>query len=340
MAVRARLADLAGTGRGLIDFASYMAVVLYDPDDGFYATSAVRAARRGDFVTSPELGDGFARCVVTWAGRRGLRRLADVGGGRGSLAGQVRAIAAERNLDIEVAVVDVSAAARAVAGADGLTVAETVAELPWVPDAIVANELLDNLPVRLMSGPATELCVHLDGDRLEWGTRRAEDDLAELVEAVPRSSWEASPHGVVPVPVAAFGWIETLPRHAALLVADYGNDAEALLARPDSPVRAYRGQSRADPLSDPGEVDVTCEVPLDLVEPRVADRMSGCTRWTQADWLTAHGLEELRGHARKERDRSVRSRDTMGELRARHRLNEFAALVERSGLGGFFVLEA
>lgn len=340
MAVRARLAELAGTGRGLIDFASYMAVVLYDPEDGFYTTSAGRAATRGDFVTSPELGDGFARCIVTWAERRGLRRLADVGGGRGSLASQVQSIASDRDLDIEVAVVDVSAAARTESGADGLTVAASVADLPWVPEAIVANELLDNLPVRLMSGPATELCVHLDGDRLEWGTRRAEEDLAALVEAVPRSSWEASPHGVVPVPVAAFDWIETLPRDVALLVVDYGDEAEVLLARPDSPVRAYRGQSQANPLSDPGEVDVTCEVPLDLVEPRVADRMSGCRRWTQADWLKAHGLEELRGSAREERDRSVRTRHTMGELRARHRLNELAALVEHGGLGGFFVLEA
>ncbi|HEV7887593.1 MAG TPA: hypothetical protein VGO92_08535, partial [Acidimicrobiales bacterium] len=41
--------------RGSLSFAEVVEVALYDPDAGFYATGG-RAGRRGDFLTSPEVG--------------------------------------------------------------------------------------------------------------------------------------------------------------------------------------------------------------------------------------------------------------------------------------------
>src|SRR5687768_913076 len=55
--------------RGPIPFREVVELALYDPAGGFYATGG-RAGRRGDFLTSPEVGPLFgavvARALDTW----------------------------------------------------------------------------------------------------------------------------------------------------------------------------------------------------------------------------------------------------------------------------------
>ncbi|MDP9074095.1 MAG: hypothetical protein M3N98_07965, partial [Actinomycetota bacterium] len=48
---------------GTLAWSAFMEAALYDPDDGFYATGG-SAGRRGDFVTSVEIGPLFA---AVWA---------------------------------------------------------------------------------------------------------------------------------------------------------------------------------------------------------------------------------------------------------------------------------
>ncbi|MCC7075915.1 MAG: SAM-dependent methyltransferase [Acidimicrobiia bacterium] len=323
---------------GSIDFARFMQVALYDPDTGYYAGSPERAGLRGDFVTSPELGDAFARCVEVWISRGAGRRVADVGGGRGTLATQVRDVAAEAGRSVETAVVDASEAARRAAAGAEHVVAGTVRDLPWTPDVVVANELLDNLPARLMSSPDTERCVGVRDGRLVWVDRPAPEGMVRAVDGVSGVAWQSSAHGIVPVPVGAWAWLDSLPRGVRLLLVDYGAEVTELLGRTEAPVRAYRGHARVDPVAEPGTADITCEVPLDLVERHAAVSGLALTRSTQADWLDECGLDSLRQEVVKAQGAAIRSRDTMGELRARHRLNELKALADPDGLGGFAVL--
>ena len=55
--------------RGPVPFSEVMEAALYDPAHGFYATSGA-AGRRGDFLTSPEVGPVFgaviARALDRW----------------------------------------------------------------------------------------------------------------------------------------------------------------------------------------------------------------------------------------------------------------------------------
>lgn len=323
---------------GSIDFARFMQVALYDPDTGYYVGSPERAGMRGDFVTSPEIGDSFARCVETWIARGAGRRVADVGGGRGTLATQVREAAAAAGRSVETAVVDASDTALRVAAEAGHAVAATVRDLPWIPDVIVANELLDNLPARLMSSPDTERCVGVRDGRLVWVDRPAPEEMVRAVDGISGVAWQSSAHGIVPVPVGAWAWLESVPREARLLLVDYGADVMELLGRAEAPVRAYRDHARADPLAEPGSADITCEVPLDLVERHAAASGLALERSTQAAWLEECGLGALRREAEEAQAEAIRKRETMGELRARHRLNELKALTDAGGLGGFAVM--
>ncbi|MEE3288120.1 MAG: SAM-dependent methyltransferase, partial [Pseudomonadota bacterium] len=91
VAVRVRQAIQASGG--VLPFDRYMEIVLYEPGLGYYVTSTRKFGRNGDFVTAPELGALFGRCLA--------RQCADVlkavpqgsllefGAGSGALAVQV-----------------------------------------------------------------------------------------------------------------------------------------------------------------------------------------------------------------------------------------------------------
>src|SRR6059058_1406893 len=84
---------------GPISFTDYVELALYDPVDGFYASGG-QAGRRGDFITSPEIGPLFgavlARAIDAWWAELGQPDpfvVVEAGAGPGTLA---RAVLAER----------------------------------------------------------------------------------------------------------------------------------------------------------------------------------------------------------------------------------------------------
>ena len=97
-------------------------------------------------------------------------------------------------------------------------------------------------------------------------------------------------------------------------------------------VRTYRGHGRAGhPLDDLGTADITCEVAIDQLPPATIDR-------AQAEFLRAHGLDDLVAAARQEWTERAHIGDLQA-LKARSRVTEAAALTDPSGLGAFRVLE-
>src|ERR1700749_1478095 len=49
---------------GPMPFSQYMERCLYAPGLGYYSAGKTKFGEAGDFITAPELGDLFARCVV------------------------------------------------------------------------------------------------------------------------------------------------------------------------------------------------------------------------------------------------------------------------------------
>jgi SAM-dependent MidA family methyltransferase len=214
----------------------------------------------------------------------------------------------------------------------------SLADWPRLPTpcVVLANELLDNLPVdlaeRTRSGWA-EVRVGLEGD-----------DLAEVLVPglgeVTRRAEALAPAAAVgaQIPVADHGarWVraarEVAGRGGRVVAVDYGDTTASLAARPVREwLRTYRDHQRGGPpLLDLGTQDITCEVPVDQLPTPADDR-------SQADWLTAHGIEALVAEGR----RGWQERAAVGDLaavRARSRVTEAEALLDPSGLGGFRVL--
>ena len=169
--------------RGPLGFDEFMAAALYDPRGGYYATSAARVGKHGDFFTSVSVGPVFGRLLAAqfaamWEqlGRPDDFTLVEQGAADGRLMADVlRALDAEhpgfrpRAVIIEPLPVLRTAQEQTLhPWRDRLIHIDREDLLPPFTGVFFANELLDAFPVRLFVKDGTqwlERRVALDGDR-------------------------------------------------------------------------------------------------------------------------------------------------------------------------------
>jgi len=314
-----------------------MADALYGPT-GFYSTSG-RAGRRGDFITSPEVGPLFGSVVARFLdaeweriGRPVPFTVVDAGAGPGALARSILAAGPACAEAMRYVASEVSAAQREQHPAG----VESRADLPAGPfdGVIIANELLDNLPFRLAvhdGGWREAYVVALPDGRLVESLSDPFDPVPDVLPA------HAALGARAPIQDAARNWIEDARRRVAngsVVVIDYAVATTAELAgRPWREwLRTYRAHERGDHyLADPGGQDITTEVAIDQLPGPDAIR-------TQAQWLQLHGIGELVEEGKRHWDAHA-ARPDLEAIRMRSRVSESEALLDPHGLGGFTVLE-
>ncbi|MCC6224784.1 MAG: SAM-dependent methyltransferase [Microthrixaceae bacterium] len=306
-------------------FDRYQQRCLYDPDAGFYAAGGRAGGARGDFLTSPEVGPLFgtvlAGALRSWweeAGSPPQWVVAEAGAGRGVLAAAVLAASASGDVPLRYVCVERSAALRA-AAVELLGERATVADsLPPRADVLLANELLDNLPVRI---------VERTGEG--WAELWVPEELrpTDLSLAV-----DVAVGCRLPVIEQAAAWVTAARAVAPRVVTfDYGVATTAELVD-RAWLRTYAHHERgSDPFVEPGSVDITVDVAVDqLPAPTLVS--------TQAEWLERWGIEALVEEGR----RVWAERASVGDLaavRARSRVTEAEALCDPDGLGAFLTLE-
>jgi SAM-dependent MidA family methyltransferase len=351
---------------GAISVSAFVERALYDPEAGFYERGG-RAGRRGDFVTSPEVGPLFGavlgRALDGWwdeAGRPDPFVVHEHGAGPGTLARGVVQAAPSCASALRWVLVERSAAQRELhpdhlphvgevgagpgwsAPGAGPLVASAGARPDGDAHVVLANELLDNLPFDLALRGATgwdevRLAEGADG---RWTEVLVPLD-PERAALLDRLAPSAAPGARVPLQTAAGEWVAAglaqLAPGGRLVVLDYAATTAELAARPwEQWVRTYRGHERGGPpWAAPGQQDVTVEVAVDQLG--VASRPPEVVR-TQAAALRAWGIEALVEEGR-ERWRTRTGPADLAALRARSRVGEAEALLAPDGLGGFTVAE-
>jgi SAM-dependent MidA family methyltransferase len=268
---------------GPLRFDAFMDLALYAPGLGYYSAGAAKFGPDGDFVTAPELGTVFARCLaeaVAPALAAGPADLVELGAGTGALAaGLLPALESLGRLPARYRIVEVSAdlreRQRARLAALPRALASRVEWLdappsePW-RGALVANEVVDALPCRLFElreGGLAELGVGLDaGGRLAWRDLAPDADLASAVSAILADGRDRPRPYRSEIRPQVPAWLGAVagPLESGLAVfVDYGFPrAEYYLpARVMGTLRChYRHRAHDDPLVLPGLQDLTASV--------------------------------------------------------------------------------
>lgn len=329
---------------GHLPFDEYMAMCLYDPDDGFFAAGRVRSGTSGDFVTSPEVSPWFGRLIARWVVTHGAgpASLIEVGAGSGALLEELlpQLDPAPRS----VYAVEMSASARdEIAGrVPSATIVESLDDVsPEPAEVIVVNEVFDNMPCRLVARDGdvwTERVVGADGEVLVWETVRADRELADWCAVFLPDATEGT---VYAAQVAMTTWIaRTLDRGScSLLAVDYAADTQTLGERGiEQVVRTFRSHAEGyDALAAPGETDLTVEVNTDVLV-RAVDHAGGRSMVsTQADFLDGLGASDVVKELVEAGFGSARKGDVMAQLAAKSEATGVRALLDPAGLGGFTV---
>ena len=310
-----RLATLIATeierAGGWIPFDRYMALALYTPGLGYYSGGARKFGAAGDFVTAPELSPLFAQTLAAQVEpimAASAPHILEAGAGSGALAVDLlleleRRGALPERYDILELSGELRARQQEAVARGAPHLAGRVAWLDALPDTfsgvVVANELLDALPVNIVAWREDGLFergVALEDGGFAWQERPASGALL----AVSQGLTFVRPPYVSEIALAARAWVAEwgrILRQGALLLIDYGFPQREVY----HPQRAegtlmchYRHHAHGDPFWLPSLNDITAHVDFTAVAEAGHDAGLDVLGYTsQAQFLLNCGLAQL-----------------------------------------------
>ncbi len=288
---------------GPMTLAQFMTDCLTHPEHGYYTTQDSLGAS-GDFVTAPEISQMFGELIglclaQVWMdqGQPAPFTLAELGPGKGTLMADIlRATKAVPGFHgaASLQLVEVSPRLRSIQS-DALkdhapNWLDAVGDLPEQPLFLVANEYFDALPMRQFRREAkgwTERMVGLDDDgalTFGWSPLLPLDHLRDRTD-------DTGPGDIVETCAAATRDAAVAARRiadhgGAALIIDYG-DWRSL----GDTFQAMRGHAPADPLSAPGQADLTAHVDFEALAQAATGHNARHTRLaTQGVFLERLGI--------------------------------------------------
>lgn len=306
-----RLREEITAAGGAIAFDRFMELALYAPGLGYYVAGTRKFGEHGDFITAPEMGSLFARCLA----RPCRSLLAELGGGDILEAGAGSGIlAADLLLELEslgqlpgrYLILELGSELRA---RQNETIKRRAPHLfrrvHWLDDLpvnfrgmVLANEVLDAMPVtrfKVTPNGVNELYVAWESEGLVWQERPAGASLRARVEPLG-----LAPGYISEINLRAEAWVRRVAgslEQGAMLLIDYGFPRAEFY----HPQRAqgtlmchYRHQTHDDPLRLAGLQDITAHVDFSAIAEAGVDAGLTLLGYTsQAAFLLGCGLEPI-----------------------------------------------
>jgi SAM-dependent MidA family methyltransferase len=296
---------------GSIPFSRFMELALYAPGLGYYAAGKQKFGAAGDFITAPEMGSLFARCLA----RPCQSTLAQLGGGDILEAGPGNgALAADLLLELEALghlpkrylILELSNELRE-RQAETLQckAPQLLQRVHWLDalpadfrGVILANELLDAMPTerfKVTSGGVQQLHVARENDRFVWHEIPADDRIRARVEPLA-----LSPGYTSEINLQAEAWVRSVAdilEQGVMLLVDYGFPRAEFYhpQRTDGTLMChYRHRAHDDPLTLVGLQDITAHIDFTAIaEAGIETGLSLLGYTSQAAFLIGCGLEQL-----------------------------------------------
>lgn len=278
---------------GPVRFDWFMEQALYHPAFGYYSSGQCQIGRQGDYFTNVSVGPLFGRLLAAqfaemWEilGRPDDFTIVEQGAHQGEFAGDVFEEVRQRTPDFFSAlrycviepfpILEARQRERLRDFWEKLTWRKSLGDLEPFTGVHFSNELLDSMPVRLISRESgedwKERLVDQAGDGFAFVTRPiADEKLRQHLEKVPRPGdalYETE------VNLVALDWIEDVARKITrgfVLAVDYGYPRdEFYAAERTTGTLQCRAEHRAvsSPLEEIGRSDITAHVDWTSVAER------------------------------------------------------------------------
>ena len=332
--LHALIAKATADNGGWLPFDRFMAMALYAPGLGYYASGSrqfgLMPDSGSDFVTAPELSPLFGRTLARQLAQAlaacGGDEIFEFGAGSGALADQLIAELDALGCQLRrYSIVDLSGSLRTLQQHRLAGWADRVRwldELPPVIDGvIVGNEVLDAMPVQLLhfaGGQWWQRGVGFDGQaqRFFWSDRLTDSRPPGDQHWVPGSTLEIHPQAE-----AFIGTLVDRMSRAVAFFIDYGFPQGEYYhpQRHQGTLVCHRGHRvDDDPLADVGDKDITAHVNFSALALAAQDAGAEVIGYaSQARFLLNCGLAPLMGSADlKQRTHAQRlvNEHEMGEL--------------------------
>ncbi|MGI8775288.1 MAG: class I SAM-dependent methyltransferase [Actinomycetota bacterium] len=342
---------------GPLPFDRYMEMALYEPGLGYYARGPERSDWTGDFITAPQLDPAYGELWAAgieqlWraAGEPASFGVIEIGPGEGGFARSVLdALPGDGRFHYTLVERLPALAARQrelLRSQERVEWVSDLAAAPKLPHGVViANEVLDNLPVKLVTRTPDGLREkHVIVEDGALGFAEVPPGNA-TVRCMSRSDLAPIEGGCVEVPVRTEAFVRGALAHVetgAALFIDYGAEGRILSERPAGTLACYSPRGLDDdPLQEPGSKDITAHANWSLVRRAIEDE--GATALgplPQSEVLRSLGLGTIDGRLRGEYDDALAAGRGADAVRALSRRQALGALTARGGLGGFEVMAA
>ncbi len=324
--VKERIIAAIESAGGKISFEAYMNLALYAPGLGYYSAGLKKFGRLGDFITAPEISPLFSQCLAIQCRhimqQSGLSTLLEVGAGSGIMAIDImQELERQDSLPEQYLILELSADLR---DRQQKAIEDKIPHLAsrfhWLDQLparpfngiVIANELLDALPVHLLRLSGTqsfERFVALDKEQeFIWQDQSIEeprlntiaDEVRDIHLSMQTLNDKPGQDYITEVNLLAMDWISSIAdimEQGAVLLVDYGYTAREYY----HPQRFmgtlmchYQHHRHDDPFYLPGMQDITAHINFShIARSAEGTGLTLCGFTTQAHFLMAGGLVEL-----------------------------------------------
>ena len=302
---------------GPIPFSEYMETALYEPGLGYYSAGLQKFGAGGDFVTAPQLGNVFARCLANQIEQvgdaLGTYEIIEAGAGSGILAADLLRELEKGHPPARYRILERSAHLRQV---QKETLSQAVPlwmdRISWLDEppesdwqgVFLANEVLDALTVErfcLQDDGISQLKVSSSPDGFDWHKAPCPQNMLAQVQTLLSTLDQQPSSGFCSELNTSLGaWLQAVSasmRKGAALFIDYGftrRDYYLPQRYNGTLICHYQHRAHSDPFSWPGLTDISASVDFTALA-EAADlcglEVNGYT--TQAMFLLGCGLDKI-----------------------------------------------